>query len=648
MTTKTNAQAKAPEILGDAEFNKKWDLEGQYSVLRKSNDPRFGEITLLKNKSSNDLIFAKEKLVTSKQQASNDIRDLKSRIALNHKNLHRLLGYSTAVQKELCSTNYLTKAYYEFPKSDLQKEVNDKNQSGADFSGADLFIIGGQSIHGLNHLHKLEISHGDVRPLNIGYNRDSKEVQILDRLNDPSPLEKLQTNNIINKKELYISPEVYKKLQGKDKTLKYDPFKNDLYSLGLTLLASGNKESIQDVYKPNGDFDHDKLNAHLQKFDSRYSNESPEVTRLVHNLLNPDESKRFTAQELLQNQNQNQGILYTHHTVQSTPPQVVQTHVVQHAVHAETPVDTGDDNDKRIYYVQDQTESEPVSLQHQTYHYVNSAPVTTYSQPVTTYSQPVTTYAQQAPVSYTTHHSYVQSTPVTFTSFSQPEEFTQNPPTSYVADSNYKPQSGRLVTVQKLDGSTYTYTTKSDIELNDTVHTYEQNDPRGNQNSDYQSNTNQHVVQSNVVYATPDSYNTTHVARVSHKVESSPTYTYVSSTPTYNVSSTNYTSSYIPSNNVQTVYAPSDQTYTYAQPVVRTSHYVQGGTYTTVTPQSPVSYVNVSSDPSNQPTYQIINGVPVEVRRGSNVPIQSVTTSVKKKYIVEGDKVIEVDADEQE
>jgi serine/threonine protein kinase len=294
-----NTSSKQAEILGDAEFNKKWENEAQYQFLRKSNDPRFGEIGLYKNKSTNDLIFAKEKMVTSKQQASNDIRDLKSRIALNHNNLHKLTGYSTAIQKELCSTNYLTKAYYEFPKSDLQKEINDRRNTGGKFTGDELMNIANQSINGLNHLHKLDISHGDIRPLNIGYNKDSKNVQILDRLADPSPLEKLQSNNIINKKDLYVSPEVYKKLQGKDKTLKYNPYKNDLYGLGLSLLHAGNLEGVQNIYKANGDVDQAALNAQLSNFDGQYAGSHPQLSNLVHTLVNADENSRWTSQQFV-------------------------------------------------------------------------------------------------------------------------------------------------------------------------------------------------------------------------------------------------------------------------------------------------------------------------------------------------------------
>ena len=42
----------------------------------------------------------------------------------------------------------------------------------------------------LDHLHSRGLSHGDVRPQLIGYDKTTNSYQLLDRFNDPSPLEK--------------------------------------------------------------------------------------------------------------------------------------------------------------------------------------------------------------------------------------------------------------------------------------------------------------------------------------------------------------------------------------------------------------------------------------------------------------------------
>lgn len=62
-----------------------------------------------------------------------------------------------------------------------------------------------------------------MRPQLIGYDKADTRFQVLDRLADPSPIERVQSQNIIGKKDLYLSPELYKKLQGRDKAMKYVP-----------------------------------------------------------------------------------------------------------------------------------------------------------------------------------------------------------------------------------------------------------------------------------------------------------------------------------------------------------------------------------------------------------------------------------------
>lgn len=41
-----------------------------------------------------------------------------------------------------------------------------------------------------------------------------------------------------------MSPELYRKLQGKQKDVKYDAKKNDHWALGMTMLALGTQDSV--------------------------------------------------------------------------------------------------------------------------------------------------------------------------------------------------------------------------------------------------------------------------------------------------------------------------------------------------------------------------------------------------------------------
>lgn len=275
------------------ELNHKWEQIDKYQVIRKSNDPRFGEIVVLKNKSALELIFSKEKWVSTKSEAEQDIEALKTRLALNYPQIQKFLGHSSAVAKQLCATNYLSCAYYQFPKSDLNKEIADRVKLGEEFSSFDLYYVAEQILKGLAFLHSKGICHGDVRPIHIGYDKEAKEVRLLDRLNDPSWLEKVQQNNLFYKKELFLSPELYQKLQGGNKQNKYSAFKNDTYALGLCLISAGNKLGIQNIYEELGVVNQSKLDEHILNFDNKYRSVDQVLCDLVRNLLHPNEDFRW-------------------------------------------------------------------------------------------------------------------------------------------------------------------------------------------------------------------------------------------------------------------------------------------------------------------------------------------------------------------
>ena len=103
-----------PDLPEEA-YKTPWVEEKNYKFVRKTNDPRFGDVVILKNHINGDVVLAKEKLVSSKKEATTDINQLKNRMNLNHANMLQMMGYSTEIKKQLCSTNYLTRGFYKYP-----------------------------------------------------------------------------------------------------------------------------------------------------------------------------------------------------------------------------------------------------------------------------------------------------------------------------------------------------------------------------------------------------------------------------------------------------------------------------------------------------------------------------------------------------
>ena len=286
--------------LPDAELTKTWDQEKSYKALKKFNDPRFGDISVLKN-NANNVIMVKEKLASSKNEATEDINYLRLRSELNHPNLLKLVAYTSVVNKDLCSTSYSTKGFYEFPRTDAYKELSDRQKTNAGFSHNEIAHLTYQGLAALSNVHAKGLAHGDIRPQLIGYDKQANHFQILDRLADPTPVERVQTNNIVNKKELYLAPQLYKKLKGKDKSVSYNAQKNDVFALGLTILYLGTGKSVQDIYLADGSIENRLLQEHVMEFDIAHNDNNPLVCSILKELLQSEESSRGDVKTVLKN-----------------------------------------------------------------------------------------------------------------------------------------------------------------------------------------------------------------------------------------------------------------------------------------------------------------------------------------------------------
>jgi len=418
-------------VLPDAEFNKTWDQEQNYKFVKKFNDPRFGEVSIVKNPANNSVLMVKEKMASSKNEASDDISNLKSRLNLTHPNMMRMVNYTTSVKKELCSTHYLTRAYYEFPKTDVQKEITDRKKALTDFNDRELTHMMYQSASGLQNLHSKNMVHGDIRPQLIGYDKAANHYQILDRFSDPTPLERCQTNNIVNNKDLYLAPQLYKKLKGADKKITYDSQKNDIYALGLSLLHAGTFDSMQDTYLPNGTINKSKLDGHLQELDNKYAAKNPILCQSIRRLVSEEESNRPDINQFLsslppyenfkQLENQNQIFAAPNAHVETAP--VVEQRVEQ-VKEVPQPINYSYRNEAQPIQTYQSYEPSTITYTRPITQNIYAQPTSQYTYPQNTIVQPTSQYTYAQPTS-----QYTYSQPTAQYTYSQPSQYTTYNPT---------------------------------------------------------------------------------------------------------------------------------------------------------------------------------------------------------------------------
>lgn len=287
--------------LGKADFERRSPLE-KLPVVRKLNDPRFGEVQILQAQGNKEFVAAQELKFNDEKAAGAAVLAARARLALRHPNLVGLLDYAVAKQAELCSTFYLVKLFYDYPKSDLKKESLDRERRGEMFSGEELKLFFSQQSSALDYLHEGGRFHGDVQPLLIGFNKDQASTKLIDRpdIDTADKIRAIQKNRYVKGDNLYVSPATYTALASGNPNYPVDPITEDSYGLGLTILELGNQRSVQDVYdKANKTIDQGALHNHITEFNRRYA-ENPELVDAVVGLTNLDVRNRVMSAQVTQ------------------------------------------------------------------------------------------------------------------------------------------------------------------------------------------------------------------------------------------------------------------------------------------------------------------------------------------------------------
>lgn len=255
--------------------NLKWPGEADLKLIKKKFDNRFGDISIFLHKKTQQKIFMKEKRFNDKISLENEYNLTLNRSKLQHPNILQMLGYSVSTEKGLCSTNYYIRQFYAYFERDLRSELAKRITKKKVFSDQELRLISDKIQEALLETHINGLIHGDVRPEMIGVAKDLNRTRVvqavlLDRLHDDSNPSKLQTKRLVNKQNLFISPELYTYINKKDKSkTMYGRQKNDFFGLGMVLLQIGtnNRQKLQQVYMGKGQFDHRLLNSFVNDFE---------------------------------------------------------------------------------------------------------------------------------------------------------------------------------------------------------------------------------------------------------------------------------------------------------------------------------------------------------------------------------------------
>ena len=277
-----------------AEFKRKSDLEVTYTKGEAKRDPLFGECFIYNSIEDGSRLLVIEKLLNDKESVEREVNSKKKKILSKHDNLINLLDYSVEVQSNWCSTFYLVKTFYEFCDKSLKKEiVSRKGQAGSQgsFSMSELTHLLYQIISAGSFLQEKNIHHGDISPTTVMVASFSK-YKLSQRINEQISPERLQLEKSVKGEAIYIAPNLYSAVKNrKIEGSQHNPYKADVFSLGLTILEAGIMKSVQSVYNKEGGIDYGILEEFLLDLERKFQ-ENPLLYTSVRKMLEIDEEER--------------------------------------------------------------------------------------------------------------------------------------------------------------------------------------------------------------------------------------------------------------------------------------------------------------------------------------------------------------------
>jgi serine/threonine protein kinase len=175
---------------------------------------------------------------------------------------------------------------------DLSKEIALRRKADYSYTEMELLALLKDLTRVFALLQRLNISHNDIKAENI-FVQKLAQGKVVFKVGDFGSAAKAHRwERALSGTPLYLSPHLKAEYQRFLRTrerreILYDPFKSDVYSLGITLIY------LAELACPNDLMDttylQDRLQAHLATIRHRY----PKLAILMTSMLETDESKRY-------------------------------------------------------------------------------------------------------------------------------------------------------------------------------------------------------------------------------------------------------------------------------------------------------------------------------------------------------------------
>lgn len=291
-------------LLSEEDLKRQSPLEREFKPFKNFDDPRFGDIVVMQNPRTREIIFVKERKANDNIELERWVRAAKSKISSQKsKYLLQMFDYSVTKRSELCSSFYIFRTYFEYPKNDLKKELAELVKTGKGLSNSQITHLMYHLLTAQKDYQEKGVIHGDLQPIYVGWDAKKPEAKIIENAVEDVDWVKqiqIQKNRLVAKQPLYQSDLMHSNIkQGKLK-FTYNPKKEEAFVLGLIILEAGLGKSIQGIYPQDSDrLNRERLGELQGQFGKLFEAENTLLVSSVNSLLILDEEERPTADVIL-------------------------------------------------------------------------------------------------------------------------------------------------------------------------------------------------------------------------------------------------------------------------------------------------------------------------------------------------------------
>lgn len=261
-----------------------------YQFLRKIKDPRYGEISVLQDKFTKELVALRELLSKSTKDFERDMANLRMRYKISHPNIIKVLGYTSKSEENLCSSVHKILMIVEYLDNDLEKEIAVKKNQNNFYKEEQLWYLIENVVKALAILQKNDMVHEDIKPNSIFISKMGVYKITQHNIASNSIPAYHQRLTGMSDGRTYLSPSLLANLQKYELRPKHDPWKSDVFSLGMTVLHAATLNSCDRLYDwASNSIDYEELGERLASLRPRYSER---LQDFVQTMLEVRESAR--------------------------------------------------------------------------------------------------------------------------------------------------------------------------------------------------------------------------------------------------------------------------------------------------------------------------------------------------------------------